>query len=66
MEVHRSGPASLPALYKHLHLITVFLRCESIVVRYSAKGAVPTRLSPGDSSIRAAGAVERVEWPAGG
>jgi AraC family transcriptional regulator len=65
IELQRSGPATLPAFYHNLHLVTVALSGESVVLRGSPGHHHPVRLTSGDSSIRPAGPGQQVTWPDG-
>ena len=65
VEVQRSGPAALPAFYHNLHVVTVALSGESVVLRGSLGDHQPVRLASGDSSIHPAGPARQVTWPDG-
>lgn len=65
VEIQRSGPAALPAIYRHLHIVSVFLGDGTTVVRENASGSTRTRYTRGDSSLHAAGPGESVRWPTG-
>jgi AraC family transcriptional regulator len=65
VEVQRSGPAALPALYHNLHVVTVVLSGESVVLRGSPDRDHPVRLAAGDSSVHPAGPSPQVTWPDG-
>jgi AraC family transcriptional regulator len=65
VEIQRSGPATLPAMYHNLHLVTVMLGGESVVVRGGARDGHAVRLATGESSVRPAGPGRQVTWPQG-
>lgn len=65
VELQRAGPASLPAIYHNLHVITVCLSGQPVVVRETALGRHWMRFAPGESSIAAAGPGPRLTWPSG-
>jgi AraC family transcriptional regulator len=65
VEVQRSGPAALPAMYHNLHLVTVALSGESVVIRDGPANHSLVRLALTESSIRPAGPGGLVTWPGG-
>lgn len=65
VEVQRSGPASLPAIYHNLHLVTIALAGESVIVRGEPGESPPVRLVAGESCVRPAGQGRPVRWPLG-
>jgi AraC-like DNA-binding protein len=65
VELQRSGPATLPALYHNLHLVTVSLGDGMVVVREDNRDRSWARFTRGESSIHAAGPGQRVTWPGG-
>ena len=62
VEVQRSGPATLPAIYHNLHLVTVVLSGEPVVIRGDSDSV---HLLPGQSCVRPSGPGHRVTWPHG-
>ena len=65
VELQRSGPAVLPALYHNMHMVMVCLSGRSFVVHSNGTENRATPFSPGESSIHAAGLGDRVTWPLG-
>lgn len=65
VEIQRSGPAALPAFYHHLHVVTVALSGEAVVLRGSPDSNHPVHLASGDSSVHPAGLAPQVTWPDG-
>jgi AraC family transcriptional regulator len=65
VEVQHSGPATLPPVYHNLHLVTVVLSGEAVVIRGDAREACAARLVAGDGILRPAGQGRRVCWPEG-
>jgi len=65
VEIQRSGPATLPAIYHNFHMGAVTLTGERLVVREGVDAERGTRFNPGESSIHPAGPGERVTWPRG-
>lgn len=66
VELQCCRAAALPAIYRHLHIVSVFLDEGSVVVREDASGsAASTRYASGESSIHPSGPRQRVEWPRG-
>lgn len=65
VEIQRSGPAVLPAIYHNLHVVTVALSGEPVVLRGSPGDQHAVRLASGDSSIGPAGPGRQVTWPNG-
>jgi AraC family transcriptional regulator len=65
VEIQWSGPAALPSLYHNLHVVTVGLSGESVVLRGSPESCHPVRLAAGDSSVHPAGLAPQVTWPNG-
>jgi AraC family transcriptional regulator len=65
VEIQRSGPATLPAIYHNLHMVMVCLSGEALVVRANAVGQRTIRFVAGESSVHTAGPGDRVMWPSG-
>jgi AraC family transcriptional regulator len=65
VEIQCSGPAALPGIYHNLHLVTVVLTGEAVVVRGDPREGRSVRLVAGDSSVRPAGPGPPVSWPQG-
>lgn len=65
VEVQHTGPATLPALYHNLHLVSVVLSGEPVVVRGDPSDARTVRLVAGEASVRPSGPGRRVSWPEG-
>jgi len=65
VELQRSGPAVLPALYHNMHMVMVCLSGRPFVVRSNGREERATPFSPGESSIHASGPGDRVTWPLG-
>lgn len=65
VELQHSRPATLPAIYHNLHVVTVCLSGELLVVREGAGNRSSTQFVRGESGIRSAGPGQQVTWPAG-
>jgi AraC family transcriptional regulator len=65
IEVQRSGPAGLPAMYHNLHLIAIVLTGEPVVIRQVAGRRHAARIPAGQVSIHPAGPGLQVIWPDG-
>jgi AraC family transcriptional regulator len=65
VEVQRSGPAVLPPIHHNLHLVTVVLSGEPVVIRGGPDDGCALRLAAGDSSLRPSGPGRQVTWPEG-
>jgi AraC family transcriptional regulator len=65
VEVQRSGPATLPAIHHNLHLVTVVLTGEPVVLPGDPREGSSVRLLAGDSTVRPSGPGRRVCWPQG-
>jgi AraC-like DNA-binding protein len=65
VEIQRSGPALLPAIYRNLHTVTVVLSGEPVVVRDGPGYRHAARFAAGDAGIHPAGPGRRVRWPEG-
>lgn len=62
VELQRSGPAALPAIYHNFHMVAVILSGEALVARERGGDRRAIRFAPGESSVHAAGAGARVTW----
>jgi AraC-like DNA-binding protein len=65
IELQKSGPARLPALYHPMHLVGVILSGEPVIVRGQAGWHRIDRLSASDCYLRPAGRASEVTWPLG-
>jgi AraC family transcriptional regulator len=65
IEIQRSGPAGLPAIYHNLHLIAIVLSGEPVVIRQEAGRRHAVRIPAGLASIHPAGPGTQVIWPDG-
>jgi AraC family transcriptional regulator len=65
VEVQRSGPATLPAIYHNLHLVTVVLSGEPVIIRGASREAYRVRLVAGEGTVRPSGPGRQVSWPEG-
>jgi AraC-like DNA-binding protein len=62
VEIQHCGPAELPPLYHHMHLVSVALD-DQVVLRGEGETALVHRYSSGMCSVRGAGFATRVTWP---
>jgi AraC family transcriptional regulator len=65
LEIQCCGPATLQAVYRGFHLVTVALSGTPLVIRRNGTASSAVRLAPGESSLHPAGPGGRVVWPEG-